>query len=96
MRQEYQGTSTSRQRDLYFYFQTSKNQVQKLNNSSLEVESIKKYPERITRRKYQKKETKRSARPSKTKHCSRCGSPHEPRTKAMPSVWTNMSQMARK
>jgi hypothetical protein len=59
--------------------ETSKNQVQKLNNSSLEVESIRKNPERIPRRKYQKEETKRSASPSKTKHCSRCGSSHAPK-----------------
>ncbi|CAB4014143.1 Hypothetical predicted protein, partial [Paramuricea clavata] len=59
--------------------ETSKTQVQKLNNPSLEVESIHKNFERTSRSKYQREETKPSRNVSKTQPCSRCGSNHAPK-----------------
>ena len=59
--------------------ETSKTQVQRLNNPSLEVESIHKNFERTSRRKYQREETKPSRNVSKTQYCSRCGSNHAPK-----------------
>ncbi|CAB3985329.1 Hypothetical predicted protein [Paramuricea clavata] len=59
--------------------ETSKTQVQKLNNPSLEVESIHKNFERTSHRKYQREETKPSRNVGKTQSCSRCGSNHAPK-----------------
>ena len=58
--------------------ETSKTQVEKLSNSSIEVESLNQNSDRKSRRKHQEK-MQPSKRASKTNRCSRCGSSHGPK-----------------